>query len=144
MAKTPDFTRGTICFIGMLLPLLYFGGFLYYFSRVGGGSLQGVIDIGLGPTMFGLGLLGLVFAIKPLYLLFRFVIGLTTGAGTGQRNSAAGGATNVEGAASDFDAEDAIARYLRNRGAEPAPVADPVIADPAGPPPRPSFGRKAN
>jgi hypothetical protein len=139
MAKPKNFASDSFGFIGMLLPLLYFGGLLYYFSGVGGGTLQGIIDIGLGPTMLGLGVLGLLFAIKPLYILFRFVIGLITGAGVTPRPASS--ASTTDDASSDgFDAEDAIARYLRNRDA--GKVDTPIPAEPAPPPMRPSFGRK--
>lgn len=149
MTKQTDVAKGAFSFIGMLLPVLYFGGFLYYFSGVGGGTLQGAVDMGLGPTMLGLATLGLLFSIKPLWLILRFTIGLvagrpapgTRGGSSGPRDD--GGA----GESSGFDADDAIARYLARREAgdgSAAAAASLVAADPVEPlPPRAAFGRKS-
>lgn len=140
MAKQQSFAAGSLGFVGMLLPLLYFGGLIYYFSGVGGGTLLGIIDIGLGPTVIGLAAIGLLFAIKPLYLLFRFIIGLTTGVGTTQAIVTAGREAGEEPRSDGFDADAAMARYLANRAVGDAvPVVDTPL-DPA--PQRPAFGRK--
>lgn len=147
MAKQPNFAKSSMSLIGMLLPLLYFGGLIYYFSGVGGGTLQGIIDIGLGPTMFGLSALGLLFAIKPVMLLIRFLAGLSGGATPApspRRNSAD---TDESLGSSDFNADDALARYIAKRNAAPvesdglsAARAEPNVAAAS---PRPSFGRKS-
>lgn len=140
MAKQQSFVAGSLGFVGMMLPLLYFGGLIYYFSGVGGGTLQGIIDIGLGPTVIGLAAFGLLFAIKPLYLLFRFIIGLTTGVGTTQAIVTAGREAGENPGADAFDADAAMARYLANRSAGDAgPMVDTA---PAATPQRPAFGRK--
>lgn len=150
MTKQSDVASGAFGFIGMLLPVLYFGGFLYYFSGVGGGTLQGAVDMGLGPTMLGLATLGLLFSIKPLWLILRFTISLVAGrpapgprgGSTGPRDDGGSG-----GESSGFDADDAIARYLARREAgegDAVPAASLVAADPVEPlPPRAAFGRKS-
>lgn len=140
MAKQQSFAAGSLGFVGMMLPLLYFGGLIYYFSGVGGGTLQGIIDIGLGPTVIGLAAFGLLFAIKPLYLLFRFIIGLTTGVGTTQAIVKAGRDAGEDRGADGFDADAAMARYLANRSVGDA--GSIVDTDPAATPQRPAFGRK--
>ena len=143
MAKPQNFAGSSIRFIGMLLPLLYLAGFIYYFSIVGGGTLDGIIGIGLGPTVVGLAAIGLLFAIKPLYLIFRFVIGMVTGTGTAapaiKAHVAAGDDSDQQG----FDADAAISRYLAQR---PAGEADAAYgsANTPSPPARPGFGRKVS
>lgn len=141
MANQQSFAAGSLGFVGMLLPLLYFGGLIYYFSGVGGGTLQGIIDIGLGPTVIGLAAFGLLFAIKPLYLLFRFIIGLTTGVGTTQAIVTAGREAGEDRGADSFDADAAMARYLANRAASGGDTPVTTSTEPA-PPTRPAFGRK--
>ncbi len=149
MTKQTDVAKGAFSFIGMLLPVLYFGGFLYYFSGVGGGTLQGAIDIGLGPTMLGLGVLGLLFSIKPLWMILRFTIGLVAGRPSAGPRGGSAGMGEVAGPSdgSGFDADDAIARYLARREAgdgSAAAAASLVAADPVEPlPQRPAFGRRS-
>lgn len=144
MAKDQSFAGNAFGAVGMMLPLVYFGGLIAYFSQVGGG-LQGIIDIGLGPTVLGLTALGLLFSIKPLMLLLRLVAGTVTGT-AGSSGKTAAGASDADEARGDFDADDVLARYMAKRSAAPAPPADAqVSAQPVAPapPPRPGFGRKA-
>ena len=58
--------KSAVGLIAAAVPVLYCGGLLLYFSRVGG-SFGGLVDGALGPTMVGLGALGLLFLI-PLVL----------------------------------------------------------------------------
>ncbi|MEY4269132.1 MAG: hypothetical protein RLZZ58_348 [Pseudomonadota bacterium] len=143
MAKEQGFAGNAFGALGMLVPLVYFGGLIFYFARVGGGSLQGVIAIGLGPTVVGLSALGLLFSIKPLLMLLRLVSGVAGGPTKGPSRGVDDGAgTATHG---DFDADDAIARYLAKRpeAAETAPAAAPHAPEtPPAAPPRPAFGRK--
>lgn len=146
MAREQNFAADGISVIFMLLPLLYFGGLIYYFSGVGGGTLQGIADIGLGPTILGLSVLGLLFAIKPLMMLVRLLAGMGGGrpqAVATARGSAIGDEQDMP--ASGFDADDAIARYLARRDTPAATDDQSVPSAPLSPPPmapRPSFGRK--
>lgn len=141
MAKQQNFAAGSLSFVGMLVPLLYFAGLIYYFSGVGGGTLQGVIGIGLGPTVIGLAAIGLLFAIKPLLMLFRFIIGLTTGVGTTQAIVTAGRNAGEEKGGDGFDADAAMARYLAKREVGDVGPLEQSHSESVAPP-RPSFGRK--
>lgn len=119
-------------FVVALLPIAYIGYFLWHFVGVGGNSAQGIVDIGLGPTVLGLSIVGLLFLIGPLVRLIR----------------AASGANRVPGATlkigedlpatEGFDADAALARYMSQRGEASAPVEE----RPAAAVPRPQFGRK--
>jgi hypothetical protein len=123
-------------FIGALLPLGYFGGLIYYFSGVGGGTIQGIVDIGLGPTVAGLTIIGLLFCIQPLLMLMRLLMPKPA------PRAAQAGAMDDGAPRGDFDADDAIARYLAKRGsAEPARIVAEQ-SDSAELPARPGFGRK--
>jgi hypothetical protein len=124
--------------IGALLPLGYFGGLIYYFTRVGGGTIQGIVDIGLGPTVAGLTIIGLLFCIQPLLMLFRLLMPKSA------PRAARADAMDDTAPSGDFDADDAIARYLAKRGStEPAPiVAEPSTTNTESLA-RPSFGRKS-
>ncbi len=145
MAREQNFAAGGISVILMLLPLLYFGGLIYYFSGVGGGTLQGIADIGLGPTVLGLAFIGLLFTIKPVMMLIRLLAGM--GSARPQPAVAHGtSGSSEEGAlAGSFDADDAIARYMARRNAAPMEEAAEGRDQAEGsaiPVARPSFGRK--
>lgn len=120
--------------VGALFPIAYIGYFLWHFIGVGGNSMEGVAAIGLGPTVLGLSVVGLLFLIGPLVKLLRGLSGVAEVARAGKRIADELPAT--EG----FDADAAFANYMRNR-AEPAeapvPGIDPPIARPPG-----GFGRK--
>ena len=49
--------------IGAIVPVFYCGGLLIYFIHQGG-SLEGAISIGLGPTLLGLAIVGLLFTTR--------------------------------------------------------------------------------
>jgi hypothetical protein len=117
------------------LPVLYCGGLLYYFLDVSG-SVQEAQDIGLGPTVLGLGAVGVLFSIPLILKVVRLV---------GKPRSPGGGPPKDDddddgGAAADA----AIARYLARKSAEAAatPPARPAPQNSA-PARRPSFGRKS-
>lgn len=123
-----------------LLPLLYIGGLLYYFTGVSGWS-DGPMAGGLGPTVLGLAAVGLIFCIPLVFRLFKLVIT--------PRGLAAVREDVAEEAGSDFDADAALARYLARKAAagEPmpeAPAAFAPAASPQGEAPRPVFGRKTS
>lgn len=134
MAQPQNFVVGWPRIVGMLLPLLYFAGLLYYFSGVDGGTLAGIIEIGLGPTMFGLAFLGLLFSIKPLIMLVRLVAGMSGRPPEMPTPHNIGDVPDARlGERGGFDADAAVARYLAKR----------ATAGPTAAPARSSFGRKA-
>ena len=61
--------------IGVLIPIGYIG-YLLYFMGVGGGSFDGVVGIGLGPTILGLAIVGLLFALPLIIKLVRAASGV--------------------------------------------------------------------
>ena len=70
--------------IKALVPVLYFGGLLYYFFDVSGGSIENANMIGLGPTLLGLGIVGLIFCIPLAIRIARILNGpRTPGSGSG-------------------------------------------------------------
>jgi hypothetical protein len=121
--------------IGALVPVLYFGGLLYYFIDVGG-SVQGAEAIGLGPTLLGLGIVGLLFCIPLIIKIVRiFASPHSPGSGGGPDAS-------MRDDENGFDPDAAIARYMAQRSTEAAPNA-PSARPARGGPVRPSgFGRK--
>lgn len=121
-------------FIGWLLaliPVAYIGFLLWHFAGVGGGSMEGIAGIGLGPTVLGLAVIGLLLLIGPLVKMIRVASGSNRVPGA---NLDIGDDMPTEG----FDADAAFASYMSRR--ETAP---PVEADLDRPVPRPGgFGRK--
>ena len=114
--------KNWIGLLAALLPVLFCGGLLLYFSKVRG-AFGGFVDRELGPTMFGLGAFGLLFLVLFLAKLWR--VSRPPAAGPGDRAAAA-----LEAEKSDFDADAALARYLARRADAP-PGERPL-----------SFGRK--
>jgi hypothetical protein len=133
--------------IKALLPVLYCGYLLYYFLGVGG-SLQGVGDIGLGPTVLGLAGVGVLFCI-PLILKIRRLLHARRTPGSGG-DAPKDNDDDDGGAAADA----VIARYMARKAAEESagkPAASFAsagtgAASPApqsgGPAKRPGFGRR--
>jgi hypothetical protein len=120
------------------MPVIYCGGLLFYFLYVSGGSLENVTMLGLGPTLLGLGIIGLIFCIPLAMKLMRLFSG-PRAPGPGGRPDAPT-RDDEEG----FDADAVVARYMAQRSAEAvpnAPAARPVHK--GGGPTRPSaFGRR--
>ncbi|MGH6873268.1 MAG: hypothetical protein ACREHE_17360 [Rhizomicrobium sp.] len=121
---------------GMISPVLYFGGLFYYFFHTAG-SVEQAEAMGLGPTLLGLAIVGVVVSIPLLYGLVRLIL---------TRRHAAGGRSgprDPDDGDSTFDADAMIARYLARQAEEAA--ANPAPPSPArgGNAPKPaSFGRK--
>ncbi len=112
---------------GALLPIGYCGYLLLYFRDVSGD--KGPVETGLGPTMLGLGAVGLLFAIPLILKAARLL--------AGSRPTASGG-RELLAEESTFDADAALARYLARKAAQGGHV-------PQSPPdaaPRTGFGRK--
>ena len=128
--------KSAVGLIRVLVPVLYCGGLLYYFFDIGDGSLEGVEAIGLGPTMIGLGAIGLLFCVPLILKIMRIV--------SGPRSPGSGPDKPVDDDKTGFDADAAIARYLAQRSVEAAPNAPATRpARPSGgSTPRPGFGRR--
>jgi hypothetical protein len=125
--------KTTIGLIFALLPIAYIGGLLYYFFNISGGSVENVAAIGLGPTVLGLGAIGLLLFV-PLFLKLGKLF-------AGPR-SPSGGKAVPEVEESSFDADAVFARYMAKRAAEGHAPPVPLDEQPAAAAPRPSFGRK--
>ena len=133
-----------VCSTGVLsalMPVVYCGGLLYYFLDLSG-SVQEAEEIGLGPTVLGLGAVGLLFSIPLILKILRlFRKPRPPGVGGGRPM----GDDDDDGG---FDADAVIARYLARRAVEeaaaPAPRPARQMGGPAKHPssPRPGFGRK--
>ncbi|UKK84959.1 hypothetical protein L7H23_02305 [Sphingopyxis sp. BSN-002] len=112
---------GVLGIIGGLIPLVYIGWLLRHFIGVGGGSADGIAMIGLGPTVMGLTVVGILFALPLIIKLLRAVSG--TDRVPGARTEAAG---ELSAETQGFDADAAFANYMRNRDAAPPP---PIAVD---------------
>ena len=129
--------------IAGLIPLVWIGWLLYHFVGVGGGTAEGVAGIGLGPTVIGLSIVGLLFALPLIIKLLRATTGVNRVPGASFDAKLKPGEVVVE---PEFDADAAFASYMRKREAG---VVGDVSVDPAGDAPAPfsprptSFGRKA-
>lgn len=124
--------------VAAAIPVLYCAGTLLHFSRVRTSS-AGMLDSALGPTMLGLGALGLLFLI-PLVLRIRRLVALPAapGSGGGRRP---GQAAPDEG--SDFDPDAAIARYLAQRPPGAPDLASPPAHASGRPVRQAAFGRRS-
>lgn len=129
---------GIIGFVFALVPIVYIGWLLRHFIGVGGGTAEGIAGIGLGPTVLGLSIVGLLFALPLVIKLLRAVTGVNRVPGARQPAEEA----SLETAG--FDADAALANYMRNRDAAgAAPVEPPASEGPGLGAPRPQgFGRK--
>jgi hypothetical protein len=120
-------TKSALGWIGALVPLAYCVGLIVYFQSVGG-SFEGAIALGLGPTMLGLGGVGLLFCLPLVMKLIKLA--------TGPKTRAA--AAEAEEAEAPFDPDAALARYMAKKAA--GEVEAPVYSE--QPEIRPVFGRK--
>lgn len=113
-----------------LLPILYCAGLLYYFLDLSG-SVQEAEEVGLGPTVLGLGLVGLLFSIPLIIRVVRLV----------GRSRARRPDDDEPDSGRTVDADAAIARYKARQAEERdrTPVAPPPSRTPA---PRSGFGRR--
>lgn len=124
--------------IRALLPIVYFTGLLVDLLDVSGGSIHQAWRIGLGPTILGLGFIGLLFCIPLALRIVRILNGLrASGSGGGSGRSAP---DDDDG----FDADAAVARYLAQRPAEavPASPASRTTSKGGGPARPTGFGRR--
>jgi hypothetical protein len=125
--------KSVLGIVGALVPIVYCGGLLYYFLDLTGSVSEAEAN-GLGPTLMGLAIVGLLFCIPLIVKLVR--IFLTP------RSPGPGGRRHLDTSTheSDGDADAAIARYLAQRSAEAA--APPPAQEGIAPTTRPTFGRK--
>lgn len=118
---------------GAVVPVLYCGGLLYYFVDLSG-SVQQATEIGLGPTVLGLGIVGLLFSIPLILKVVRIFA----------RSRPPGSGGDAPPPDNGFDADAAIARYMAQRSAEGVPhsPAAPSAPGGGGPARRTGFGRR--
>ena len=122
-----------------VLPVLYCAGLLYYFFDVAGGSVQQAEDMGLGPTLLGLTVVGLLFCIPLIVKLVFLFAGPHLPKPGGRSDS--GGPSDDGGSRSKVDA--AIARYLAQQPAQgPDDSPAPSSARGGGPAKPAGFGRR--
>ena len=124
--------------IRALVPVLYFGSLLYYFFDVGGGSIENANAIGLGPTLLGLGIVGLIFCIPLAIRIARILNGPRT------PGSESGPGRSTPDDDDGFDADAVVARYMAQRPAEAVPSSPAARPAPkGGGPAKPAgFGRR--
>ena len=124
--------------VRVLVPVLYCGGLLFYFFHVSGGSIEQAEEIGLGPTILGLAVVGFLFCIPLIIKVGRML--------SGPRSPGSGGGPNGPTIDDDdgFDADAAVARYMAQRSAEPLPHAQAASSayKGGGQTGRPGFGRR--
>ena len=122
-----------------LFPVVYFSGLLFYFLDVSGGSIHQAWEIGLGPTILGLGFVGLLFCIPLAIRIVRILNGPRT-PGSGGRAST----HDDDDGDSGFDADAVVARYLAQRPVEPVPASPAPRSVPksTGPARPAGFGRR--
>lgn len=125
--------------IGALVPILYCGGFLYYFID-SMGSVEEARTNGLGPTLLGLAVIGLLFFIPLIVKIVRVFSGPRS-PGTAGRAGATAPKRDDEG---EFDADAVLARYMAKRSTDGVlgDATAPHVQEGGGPATRPSFGRK--
>jgi len=129
--------KSVLGLVGALVPILYCGYLGFYFFDVGG-SVEEAQTNGLGPTILGLGIVGLLFCI-PFTVKLVKLFGRPRAPGSGGRGGS--GDSNPDG---DFDPDAVIARYMARQSQQPAsPTAAPAPAPKANAPAKPaSFGRR--
>lgn len=115
--------------VGALVPIGYCGGLLYYFMS--NNTLEGAVGQGLGPTVLGLGAVGLLFCVPLVLKLLKLAA---------PAKPDPGARVVLEDEPSGFDADAALARYMARKaaaGGEIPAATTPAEARHAG------FGRKA-
>jgi hypothetical protein len=130
--------KSAVGLVAAAIPILYCGGLLLYFNRVRTAS-AGLLDGALGPTMLGLGAIGLLFLI-PFVLKIRRLVAppAAPGSGNGGRADQA-----PQSERSDFDPDAALARYLAQRSPGARGPASPLAPHAGGGPARQAgFGRR--
>ncbi|WP_447754718.1 hypothetical protein [Sphingopyxis fribergensis] len=118
-----------LAMIAGLIPLVYIAWLLLHFIGVGGGSMKGIVGIGLAPTVIGLSFVGLLFALPFIIKLLRVTTGVNRVPGKSFDAKAKAGEASDE---PSFDADAAFASYMRKREQSgEAPPVDTMAANPA-------------
>jgi hypothetical protein len=128
--------KSLVGYVMSFVPVIYCFYLVHYFIHECG-SLQEAVNNGLGPTIAGLSIVGLLFTIPILVKTFLVIIELRK-----PRTYRPDGGPPPDGQ-DDFDADAVVARYLAQR---PSQVASgtAAAANGSGEPAtgRRSFGRK--
>lgn len=127
---------GAFSWASAIFPIIYIGGFLWYFLKFSGGSADGLAASGLGPTVIGLAVVGLLLSLPLFIKLLRLATSANRAPGT---SVAAMGDTlpDTEG----FDADAAFANYKSKRSETP-PLTESIPPSPGTS--RPQFGRRVS
>jgi hypothetical protein len=121
--------------IAAIVPVFYCGGLIIYFIHQNG-SVDGAISMGLGPTLLGLAIVGLLFSIPLIVVIFRLFRGTRPCGSDGH-----GGSSGPHDGENAFDADAVVARYLARA---PAQTAAGSPAPSPGSAPKPTgFGRRS-
>jgi len=134
MARSPRLVLSLVSIAGTIAAIAYCGWFLYYFFDVGG-SWQGAVDIGLGPTVVGLGAIAFIFVLVLLFKLSRLF------RTPGPDDTASPRPPSSTDDADGFDADAVISRYLARNG-DQGGGADPREGPALRQASAPSFGRR--
>jgi hypothetical protein len=126
-------TNPTFRAIGSIVPFFYCGGLLIYFIHQGG-SVEGAISMGLGPTLLGLAIVELLFSIPVIVVIFLIFRRTRS-----RRSDGHGGPSGPHDGEDAFDADAVVARYLA-RG--PAHTTGPPAPSPGAAPKPTGFGRR--
>lgn len=135
----PTPLKSVVGLILNLVAVVYCFGLVYYFIHISG-SVQEAENNGLGPTVFGLGIVGLLFCVPLLVKIVLIFIELRkprSGGGGGADGSSPGGDDK-------FDADAVVARYMAEgqlKTVSSSPGDTPAVGG-GGSARRPSFGRK--
>ena len=130
MQRTPRFRA-----IGAIVPFFYCSGLLIYFIHEGG-SVEGAISIGLGPTLLGLAIVDLLFSIPLIVVIFLIFRGTRPPGSDGR-----GGRSGSHDGENGFDADAVVARYLAKGPVQAA--AGPPAPSPGSDPKQTGFGRRS-
>ena len=125
--------KPVIGMIRTLFPVVYFGGLFFYFLDVADGSLEQAQEMGLGPYLLGLAIVGLLFSI-PLIIKLVWLLVIMFG---GRRSHGSG--TDSPNGDGGFDADAVIARYKAQQSVGATSAKPPARSAPGKPS---SFGRK--
>jgi uncharacterized membrane protein len=126
--------KSVVSLILNVVAVVYCFGLDYYFIHISG-SLEEAENNGLGPTVYGLGIVGLLFCIPVLVKLVLVFIEL-------RKPRLGGGAGGSSPGGDDtFDADAVVARYLAE-GQLKTGSGSPGDTRGGGSARRPSFGRK--
>jgi hypothetical protein len=132
--------RSVIIIVVALAPIVYVGRLLYYFLDLSG-SVQEAESDGLGPTLLGLGLVGLLFCIALAVKLIRIFGGPRSPGSVGRSSPPSPSTPDGDGG---FDADAVLARYMAKQTRETVPVSPAVPPARQGArPARSTFGRKS-